>query len=48
MDISALPDERLEAEMVQGAAQIAAATSRWLVLVAEFDRRELAGAWGCR
>jgi hypothetical protein len=43
-----LPNERLEAEIAQGAANLAAARCRWLELVAEFDRRELAGSWGAR
>ncbi|HZQ85330.1 MAG TPA: DUF222 domain-containing protein [Acidimicrobiales bacterium] len=48
MDISALPSERLEAEIIQAAAQIQAATYRWLLLVAEFERRGLYAAWGAR
>ena len=40
--------ERLETEIVELAAQIHAATCRWLGLVAEFDRREGWKAWGCR
>ena len=34
------PLEWLEAEITTLAGHIAAATCRWLVLVAEFDRRE--------
>jgi uncharacterized protein DUF222/HNH endonuclease len=43
-----LPLERLEHEIVQLAAHINAGTCRWLELVAEFDRREGWGSWGCR
>lgn len=42
-----MPAERLEAEIVTLAGRIAAATSQWLQLVAEFDRRESYAAWGC-
>src|SRR5207302_5942114 len=48
MDITAIPLERLEAEIATQAAHIAAATCRWLELVAEFDRREGYADWGCR
>ena len=37
-----LPTERLEAEITTLAGHLAAAECRWLLLVAEFDRRE---AW---
>ena len=40
--------ERLEAEICEQAADIWAATSRWLGLVAEFDRREGWATWGCK
>src|SRR5919206_3388934 len=40
--------ERLEQEIGQLAAHIHAATCRWLLLVAEFDRREGWAEWGCR
>lgn len=43
-DASELPLERLEAEITTLAGHLAAATCRWLVLVAEFDRRE---GWRC-
>ncbi|HSH60345.1 MAG TPA: DUF222 domain-containing protein [Acidimicrobiales bacterium] len=43
-----LPLERLEAEICEQAADIWAATSRWLALVAEFDRREGWATWGCK
>src|SRR3989442_6269505 len=38
--ISALPTDRLEAEIGELAAHINAATARFLLLVAEFERRE--------
>jgi hypothetical protein len=40
--------EHLEHEIVELAAQIHAATCRWLELVAEFDRREGWTSWGCK
>jgi Domain of unknown function (DUF222)/HNH endonuclease len=40
--------EALEREITQLAAQISAATCRWLCLVAEFDRREGWAQWGAR
>jgi hypothetical protein len=40
-----LPIERLEAELTGLAAQSAAAMCRWLVMVAEFDRRDAAARW---
>ena len=42
------PLERLEREIGELAAHIHAATCRWLVLVAEFDRREGWADWGCK
>jgi hypothetical protein len=45
---SALPLERLEAEITELAGHLAAAECRWLLLVAEFDDREGHPAWGCR
>ncbi len=47
-ETSELPLERLEAEITGLAAHIWAATSRWLGLVAEFDRREGWATWGCK
>jgi hypothetical protein len=44
---SDLPNDRLEAAICTLAAQLAAATCRWLVLIAEFDRREAYKEWGC-
>ncbi len=42
------PLELLEREITELASHIHAATCRWLGLVAEFDRREGWGGWGCR
>jgi hypothetical protein len=42
-----LTTERLEADVCTLAAQISAATCRWLALVAELDRREAYKEWGC-
>lgn len=47
-DPAALSDDRLAAEITTLAGHIAAAMCRWLLLVAEFDRREAWGAWDCR
>jgi hypothetical protein len=40
--------ERLEEEIGELAAHIHAATCRWLLLVAEFDRREGSANWGAK
>ncbi len=40
--------ERLEAEVCTLAGQIAAATCRFVLLIAELDRREAWKEWGCR
>jgi hypothetical protein len=42
-----LPLERLEAEITTLAGHLAAAECRWLLMVAEFDRREGYEQWGC-
>src|SRR5262245_20767318 len=42
-----LPNDRLEAAICTMAAQLAASTCRWLLLIAEFDRREAYLEWGC-
>src|SRR5438876_961315 len=42
-----LPTERLEAEITEFAAHLAAAECRWLELVAEYDRRRAYETWGC-
>lgn len=50
-DLSALnhlPLERLEHEIEELGAHLNAGKARWLELVAEFDRREGWGGWGCR
>src|SRR5918996_215020 len=47
-DLEDLPLEHLEQEITELASHIYAGTCRWLELVAEFDRREAAGSWGCR
>jgi Domain of unknown function (DUF222)/HNH endonuclease len=45
--IAALPTKRIEEEVTTLAAEIYAATCRWLQLVAELDRREAYLEWGC-
>jgi hypothetical protein len=40
--------EVLEHEAVTLAAQIAAATCRWLLVIAELDRRQAWGSWSCK
>ena len=47
VDGAAVPTERLEAEACTLAAQLAAATCRFLLIVAELDRREAWRQWGC-
>ena len=47
-DPAGLSDDRLAAEISTLAGHIAAAMCHWLLLVAEFDRREAWGAWDCR
>ncbi len=42
------PTERIEAEVCTLAGQIAAATCRFVLLVAELDRRGAWAEWGCR
>ncbi len=48
LSLTEVPLERLESEITELAAHINAATCRWLLLVAEFDRREGWGTWECR
>jgi hypothetical protein len=43
-----MPSERLEAELTTLAAQLHAGMGRFLLLVAEFDRRGLYESWECR
>ncbi|MFA5883015.1 MAG: DUF222 domain-containing protein [Acidimicrobiia bacterium] len=45
--VASLPTERLEAEITELAGQLAAGECRWLLLVAELDRREGWRHWGC-
>ncbi len=48
LSLTEVPLERLESEITELAAHINAATCRWMLLVAEFDRREGWGTWECR
>jgi hypothetical protein len=43
-----VPLERLEAEITELAGHLAAAEHRWLLLIAEYDRRAGYEQWGCR
>jgi hypothetical protein len=43
-----VPLERLEAQICEGAAHVAAGMGRWLLLVGEFDRRKGYERWECR
>ena len=43
-----VPLERLEAQICEGAAHLAAGMGRWLLLVGEFDRRMGYERWECR
>jgi hypothetical protein len=45
--LACLPLERLEAEITTLAGHLAAAECRWLLMVAEFDRRKGYEEWGC-
>lgn len=47
-DLEGLPLERIEHEITELASHLYAGTCRWLELIAEFDRREGWGSWGCR
>ena len=42
-----MPLERLEAEITELAGHLAAAECRWLLLIAEYDRRKGYEQWGC-
>ena len=46
--LRSVPLERLESEITELAAHLNAAECRWLLLVAEFDRREGWATWECR
>lgn len=45
-ELETVATERLEAEILAGAARSTAAMYRWLCHVAEFDRRDVARSWG--
>lgn len=45
--IAELTTERLEAELCQQAAHLDAALCRWLLVLAEFDKREAFNSWEC-
>jgi hypothetical protein len=47
-DVGSMATEQLEAETCTLAAQLAAATCRFLLLVGELERREAWRSWGCR
>ncbi len=46
--LSDVTNERLEADLCQLAADLAAGTARWLLMVAEYDRRGTWAQWECR
>jgi hypothetical protein len=46
--LEGVPLERLESEITELSAHLNAAECRWLLLVAEFDRRQGWGTWECR
>ena len=48
LDARDWPLELLEREIGQFAAHIHAGTARWLLMVAEYDRREGWAEWGCK
>jgi uncharacterized protein DUF222/HNH endonuclease len=48
VDVAVLPTEQLEAETCTLAAQLAAATCRFVVLIGELERRGAWRSWGCR
>ena len=48
MTLNDMPLEQLENEITELAGHINAATCRWLLLVAEFDRREGWAEWECK
>jgi hypothetical protein len=47
-DVAALPTEQVEAETCTLAAQLAAASCRFVLLIGELERREAWKSWGCR
>src|SRR6266516_2037011 len=46
--LSSVPTPQLEDQIGELAAHINAATCSWLLLIAEFDRREAWKEWGCK
>ena len=48
IELSGIVTERLEAEICELAGQIAAATARWVLLIAEYDNRKGWAQWGCQ
>lgn len=47
VELGAVPLERIESELATLSAHLAAVECRWLLLLAEFDRREGYTTWGC-
>ncbi len=47
-EVGQIAAERLEAEICQLSADLSASLCRWLLMVAELDRREAWGVWGMR
>jgi hypothetical protein len=47
VDLGTVPLERIESELSSLSAHLAAAECRWLLLLAEFDRRGGWQVWGC-
>lgn len=45
-DVTAVPLERLKAEICELAGHLWAAECRWLLMIGEFDRREAWSPWG--
>src|SRR5947209_15636347 len=48
VELGLVASERLEAELTTLAAHLHAGMCRFLLMVAEFDRRRLFEAWDCR
>jgi hypothetical protein len=48
LPLDVMPLERLEAEITELAGHLAAAECRWLLLIAEYDRRGGHEHWGCQ
>lgn len=47
-ELAEISVDRLEEEITTLAGHLNAGTCRWLLLIAEFDRRDGWAAWGCR